>query len=137
MFEQIMEFDAAHKEVMALLAKKKLFPKRIEKLAGAIEAVAEAISFGFVVINEDGSITQKLVEPIMNQGGGVALAELSYKARIEPSVMNAKVSAAKPAGPDEKIMTYAVAYTGQVSAMINKLDQTDRNTCDAISLFFM
>lgn len=137
MFEEVMPFDVAMKEVSTFMDKKKIYPRRRQALQGIMEIVAEAIQYGQVVINDDGSICQTLLEPVVDQNKTVVLAKLEYKARVEPSVINKMIQDNKVPGTDARNMIYTTAYSGEGAGMINKLESTDRNTCDAITLFFV
>lgn len=118
------------KDVTRLLDLKKLFPKRREQLAQAIEVVVEAIQYGYVTINDAGEIEQKLVTPI----GGIEV--INYKARVDPLTINKSISALKNPTITSQVMVYKKAYTGLLEMQLQQLDQTDANTCEAISLFF-
>ena len=137
MFDEVMPFEVALEDVSAFLDKKKIYPKRRAFLNSMAEIVAEAVQYGQVVINDDGSITQKLLDPINDQKGNPVLTELKYKARVEPATINKLLQENKLPGNDGRTMVYTTAYTGEPAAMINKLEPTDRNTCDAITLFFV
>lgn len=136
-FEIKIEYDVALAEMQALLDKKKLYPKKRAGAMPIIEMIAEAMSYGHVSINGDGGIVQTLLDPIKNTAGGVEFSELTYKARVAPDTIASKLSVVKNITEDKKIMVYTTAYTGKSEGEINKLESTDRNTCDAISLFFM
>lgn len=130
MFEVKIPIDAAEAEVNKLLDKKKIFPKQRERLAPAIEAVAEGISYGFVTIHDDGKITQTLTTPIGD------ITELHYSARVEPAVINKNIAGLKIDNQTNRNMVYLKSYTGQLEAIINKMEAADRNIADSIAFFF-
>jgi len=137
MFEQVIDPELALKEVEAFLDRKKIYPKRRATLQGAVDTIAEAIQYGQVTIAEDGAITQELLDPIVDDKGNAVLSKISYSARIAPSIMASKIAALKSQTMEDKLLCHTMAYSGQAAGIINKLESTDRNTCDAISLFFM
>ena len=130
MFEIKVNIDVAEKEVSALLDKKKIFPKQRERLQPAIEAVTEAVTYGFVKIETDGKITQTLLEPIGD------ITELIYAARMEPFTINKAIQTLKADNQTNRNLIYITSYTGQLQATINKLEPSDRNIADCIALFF-
>ncbi len=122
--------EAAEKEVSALLDKKNIFPKRREQLQPVIEAVIEAITYGFVAIAEDGSIVQTLVTPV----GGIT--ELKYADRVAPAIMSKVIGALKVDNQSARNIAYVNQYTGILTATLEKLEPADRNIAESISLFF-
>ena len=129
-FKVVVPLETAESEINALLDQKNMMPKRRVALAEVIENVIEAITFGLVSVNEDGTITQKLVVPV----GG--LSELKYAARVEPSVIQMAIKRLGSESASSRQMVYLKAYTGELENTINKLEPVDRNTSDCIALFF-
>jgi hypothetical protein len=129
-FKIVYAQDKAEADVAALLDKKKIFPKQRERLHLAIEAVVEAMTYGFVTIDESGRITQKLVDPVGE------LTELHYAARVDPATINKAISSLRVDNQTNRNMVYLKSYTGQLEATINRLEATDRNTADSIAFFF-
>ena len=125
-----MPADQAEAEVNALLDKKNIFPKRREALQQAVDSVVEAMQYGFVTINEDGTITQNMITPVDS------VSVITYKARIAPEVMNRQIASLKIDNATTRNVAYIKAYTGLLENVINKLETTDRNTAESIALFF-
>lgn len=126
----VVPIDKAEEEVNTLLDKKKIFPKRREQLQIAIDTVAEAISYGYVTIDEEGAIQQKLVSPVGE------LTELKYQPRVAPDVVNKIIGGLKNDTQTNRNLAYIKLYTGELEATINKLEPTDRTTADSIAFFF-
>jgi len=129
-FEIKVPIDKAEAEINSLLDKKKILPKQRARLEPAIEAVAEAISLGLVVIHDDGQITQTLLTPVGE------LTELKYSARVEPLTINKHISTLKIDNQTNRNLVYLKSYTGQLEATFNRLENADRNIADSIAFFF-
>ena len=129
-FETKVPYGQAEDEVNSFLDKKNLLPKRRQAIQEAADNVAEAISYGLVTINADGTITQKLITPIG------ATHELQYAARVEPAEMQRAISRL----PSETATTihkaYLKAHTGLTDNTINKLEGQDSDIASWITLFF-
>jgi len=137
-FEIKIDYEVALKDVNAYLDKKRMLPKRRETLTPAVEAVAEGISLGFIVIANDSTITHTLIDPIKDKVTGEnALETLTYKSRLEPSEVNKKISALKVQNQTTQTVAVASLLTEQPVGMLDKLEPQDRNICDCISLFFI
>jgi len=130
-FKIVISQEQAEKEVADLLDKKGIFPKRREQLTNAIDAVVEGIVYGFVAIADDGTITQTLSAPFDS------VTEIKYASRISPETVNKAVANGKQDSAQAKMNTYIGLYTGLLSAQILKLEPSDKNIADSISLFFM
>lgn len=130
LFEIKVPVEKAEAEISSLLDKKKILPKQRARLEPAIEAVAEAMSLGLVVIHDDGQITQTLITPVGE------LTELKYCARVEPVTINKHISALKVDNQTNRNLVYLKSYTGQVEATFNRLENADRNIADSIAFFF-
>lgn len=132
MFTEKIAPAMAEAEVDKLLDLKKILPKRREVLKEtSIPYVIEAVSLGLVEIGTDGTITQTLVDPV----NGVD--KLQYAARIPAAKVQEALGRLKELTVQTKINTYLTLYTGQLPTVINNLEPTDRNTAEAIALFFM
>ena len=138
MYEVKVDPEVALQEVNALLDKKKLLPKRREALQAPIDAVAEAVSLGFVEIAADGSITHNLIDPIVDVvTREPVLSKLTYKARLDPATVNKKLGELKALTQVTQTALISTLLTDQPIGIINKMEPQDRNICDCISLFFI
>jgi hypothetical protein len=129
-FKIVMPADLAEQEVNKLLDLKKIFPKQRERMSLVIDEVVEAMVYGYVTIEADGKIIQKLVEP------SDILTEIVYAPRIDPMVLNKKLNELKKINNQTVSLVYICCYTGLLEAQVNKLCQKDKNIADAIALFF-
>lgn len=132
-----MSIDAAREEISAYVDKKKRLPSKRKTIEPMIESVAEAMSFGLVTIDGEGILKQTLMEPILNSNGGISLGTIEYKRPIEAEVRKEKDKLKMGANFSHELMCYTTASTGQPKMMIDKLESSDRDICDAISTFFL
>lgn len=131
MWEIKVEESIAKQDLDNLLDKKRIKPSRRVDLEKCIAVIIEAITFGYVSINEDGSISQKLICPV-NQ-----FEAIEYKSRVEPSAIQSKLSLLKVDNYNSRLMVYTQAYTGCISSQINSLEPCDKETCEAITTLFL
>lgn len=138
MFEVKIAQEVAQDEVEKLLDLKRIMPLKRKDLAKPIEILVQAISLGYAVVDEKGMITQTLVDPVLDTSSNPVLEKLEYKARLDPTTVNKRISELKAGSNQSVLLTcYASIATGQPSGIINKLDSTDRDTCDAICALFL
>jgi len=133
----VIDEVVALKEVQDYVAGKKILPSRRKALNGVIDLMAEAISYGLVVIGTDGSITQTLWEPIKTVDKKIALETLVYPPRVAPEVLIQQFKDAKATTHSEKILAAVVAHTGEPKGMLDKLESTDRDIMEAIGFFYL
>lgn len=137
MFKEVMPLEQAVSEVKSYLAARKMFPSRVEALKPMIDTVAEAMMYGFVAIDDDGVITQMLVDPIQDVNGAVVLDKLVYRKRVKPDEVNREIEKLKEDNQRTRIMMYVTLHCEQPKAIINKLETQDRAVCDAIGFFLI
>lgn len=137
MFKVEIDYDTALADINAYIDKKRLLPKRRESLQAPIEAIAEAISLGFIVIGDNDIITHTLIDPIKDSAGNIAYDKIIYKSRLDPSIVNKKISELKVLTQATQTAVISSLLTDQPIAVLNKMEPQDRNICDCISLFFV
>lgn len=129
-FKVVVPVEQAEQDLQAWMDKKMIFPKRREALTPAIDTLIEQISYGNVAIEDDGSLTQKLIMPVGST------SELKYAPRISPLIVNKELQGLKNDNQANRNVTYIKLYTGQVANTINSLEPVDRTTADCIAFFF-
>lgn len=137
MFEIVIPFEDCQSDVKKYLIKKKMLPLRMKALEGPIDAVAEAMSLGFLIIGDGDVITHTLIEPVKDSTGAVSLDKLTYKARLSPADVNKKISELKVLTQATQTAAISSMLTDQPVGILNKMEPQDRNICDCISLFFI
>lgn len=130
-FQKVVPEDIAKKQVEALLDQKIILPGRRAKLEMAIEAVVEGVMLGVVIIHPDGAITQKLFVSVEGVDGG----ELKYAAHVPAEVIARELQSLKTYNQLAVSTAYISMYTGQPTAVINRLEPADRNIADSIAFF--
>lgn len=136
---EVVAYDVAVTEVENWLKSRNLPERKIasDEVRPLIEKIADAISFGDVVIQEDGSVLQKLVEPITSKDGDVVLKELVFKPRLKYGDVRKSMQGMKTTDADGRMMAYLAASTGQPSAYFDKLEVSDFGVSTAIISFFL
>lgn len=134
MDQVVVSKDQAAEEVEKWLNFKKVSTTQREEHAEFIKALAEYISVGILVLNEDHTFTHTLQFPI---GTGDAITSLTYKARINPKILKPYLSAVKSGDSSGLIWAHICALTGQNSGVIIELDQEDIKIARAITVFFV
>ena len=129
-FKKVYDFEQAVSDIHDLLDKKKVLPRRREALSAAIDAVAEAMQFGYVGISEDGTITQTFIEPVEN------VDKLVYKPHVTAATMNKELNSIKIYTQTNVSLAYISMYTDRPASQINRLEPADRNIADSIAFFF-
>lgn len=130
LFTKQYDESKALEEIHALLDKKKVLPRRREAIEPAIQAVVEAMVYGYVGISEDGKITQKLIEAVDN------VSELVYKPHVTAAIMNKELGMLKNYTQVNISLAYISMYTDRPTSQINRLEPSDRNIADSIAFFF-
>lgn len=129
-FKQVVSLEQAQAEVERMLDIKRVKPLRRAALEPAMKIVVEAIQYGEVIFNEDGSIIQNLSMPIPN------VSKLEYKAHVAASVINAKLKALGNYSPAQKLAVNIQCYTGLAAQVVDMLEPADRDVADCLALFF-
>jgi hypothetical protein len=127
---EVMSEEAARQEVDNFLDTRMVLPKRRAALEAPIDAVVEAMTYGKVVIKEDGTITQHLFVPV------AGVDKLTYAAEVTPETINKLVSNIKVFTQTNINLEYISAYTNTIKAVISKMHPTDRNIADALAFFY-
>jgi hypothetical protein len=136
MFTEVVSYEVAEAELTAWVGRKKMLPSRFNSAKELFPILIEPIQYGLVIIGTDGSITQRMIEPVCDNNGVPVLTELKYKARVTPTEQNNAYAQLRDKSVEAKTMATLCLLTGQIPAMINKLENQDRQIADAISLFF-
>lgn len=127
-----ISLDLATADVEKWLTFKKVNDKKREAFKVNIDAMAEAVSEGILIINEDFSITHKLLFAI---GEEVKINEFKYKARLSVNeLQNASVG---KAGMDARILSAIGALSDQPKKIVSAMDTEDYNVAGSIAVFFV
>ena len=132
--KQKVTIEKATEEIDGWLDKKKIFPSAREELKDAIEILVEAISLGFLSLNDKGEFSQELLFPLKEEQ---ALTHLEYKARLNDRLLEPHLKGVKAGQADARIVAYLACLTGQAKGIIKALDTADRKITNSIVIFFI
>lgn len=136
-FKEVLSIEVAEKELEAWVSRKKLLPSRMKAVKDMLPVLIEPLQYGYITINTDGSIDQKLIEPVCDSNGVPALTDIKYKARVTPTEQNNAYAKMKDKDIDSKALATLSLLTDLAPAMINKLENQDRQIADSIAIFFI
>lgn len=127
-----VSMDIAKNDVEKWLTFKKVNDKKREAFKVNIDAIAESISEGILILNEDFSFTHKLLFPI---GEEAKVSELKYKARLSVNELQNALSG--KSGMDARILATAAALSNQPKKVVESMDTEDYNVAGSIAVFFV
>lgn len=130
-----MTIDLATQEVTKWLDFKNVPDRKREANADHIEALAEAIANGKLILQEDKVFTLKLSFPTGEDGKGIS--ELNFKPRVKVSTLSAQLQGMKPGDGVGIMVGYISALTGEVKGVIKDLDLSDYEIAQSIAIFFI
>lgn len=125
--------DVAIKEVDKWLEFKRFSDDRRKEKQGYIDEMIQLFESGSLVLQEDHSITMKLLFDVGS------LKELKFKPRLTVSDLNQLKNPNKGQGNTGLLTSYITALQVDAvnQAFIEKLDMEDFNNAGVIALFFM
>jgi hypothetical protein len=126
--------DIAVQEIEKWLTYKKISDKKRDVRADNIEALIDAVSDGYLILNEDMSFTHKLKFPIE---GEKPFSELNYQPRLKMSSVHNHLQGVKASDGDGRVCAYICALTKTHSAFIKLLDTEDYSIAESIAIFFI
>jgi len=132
---EVVTPEIALKEVTGWLDKKRVMGKEREKKQDEIDVMVDAVVNGILSIDEAGIITHKLLFPVEDKDGNIAIDTLSYRLRIDTATINQKLQGVKM--DMSMISAYGAALTGRLIGEVNKLDTQDSKILRTIATFFM
>jgi hypothetical protein len=118
-------------EVDNYISSRIIKPLKLAKLSEAREILIEAVMYGWLVINDDNTITQNLIVPIGD------FNTFTYKFRVPADTIEAEKQRLKASTGSDIILINWCAYTGDVPNVYRKLEPADRETAEALTLFFL
>lgn len=132
--KQKVALEKSIEEIEGWLDKKKIFPSAQEEYKPQIDILVEAISLGFLTLNEKGEFKQELLFPLKEEQ---ALTHLDYKSRLNDRMLEPHLKGSKAGDGDARIIAYLACLTGQAKGIIKALDTADRRITNAIVIFFI
>lgn len=127
----------AQEEVTKWLDFKKVSESRRDDSKGNIKVLVEAISKGHVILNEDMTLTHKLLFPIEDSKGSPAVTELKYKPRIKVETVLHHLQGVKAGDADGRVLATLAAVAGKSRGLLVKMDSEDYSISQAVVVFFL
>ena len=132
--KQKIQLEKAIEEIDGWLEKKKIFPSAREEYQSQIDILVEAISLGYLSLNDKGEFKQELLFPLKEEQ---AVIELEYKSRLNDKMLEPHLKGTKAGDGDARIIAYLACLTGQAKGIIKALDTADRKITNSIVIFFI
>lgn len=129
-----VQLEQAVEEIDGWLDKKKVFPSAREEYQSLIDTLVEAISLGYLSLNDKGEFKQELLFPLKEEQ---AVTHLDYKARLNDRMLEPYLKGVKSGDGTARIVAYLACLTGQAKGIIKALDTADRTITNAIVIFFI
>lgn len=124
--------EVAELEINKWLDYKRVKDKKREAYKDAIETLIDAVSEGYLVVNEDFTLTHSLAFPVGAEG---AFKELVYKPRIDVATIQKYANGA--IGGDARVLATIAALSGQATTIISKMDTEDYGIASSVAIFFL
>ncbi len=99
--------------------------------------ILKAIMMGDLVINEDNSMTYKLMFPLNDDKGNVAVKELNLLPRLDGNQVNEAMRGADKTQPFKLYIGYISVLSGELRGIINKLDSKDLSLLQKVANYFL
>jgi hypothetical protein len=135
--KEVMTIEQATSEVTAWMDRKKIQQSRRENAKTAIANMIEAVQFGTITINEDGTIEHTLQFAIEDSKNTPVVDKLKYKARVSTDALMKAYNNLKINIPDTQLLALIAELTDQPYGYITKLEPTDLVVAKSIGVFFM
>jgi hypothetical protein len=126
--------EVAREEIEKWLDYKKVSEKKRESLADHVDTLIETIVDGYLVLNDDFSLTLKLKFPIESE---VNTTELNFKPRIKVSTVYQHMQGVKTGDTDGRLFANVAALCSKPKELIKALETEDYSICQAVAVFFL
>tara|TARA_R110001606_G_scaffold380908_2_gene541724 strand:+ start:3723 stop:4136 length:414 start_codon:yes stop_codon:yes gene_type:complete len=132
--EFVVDLTTATAEVNAWLDHKKVKTKKRKSYEEQIDNLIEAICTGQLSMNDETfEFTQTLQFPIGKDNRDT----LVYKPRVSVGAFYVHLKGVKADDVDGRIFAYVAGLTGNLVAVITKVDPEDYDICKDIAVFFL
>lgn len=137
MEELKIDAETASQEVERWLDSRKMSESKRDHHKESIESLETAVSEGNLIINEDGSINQKLVFPLESEGGRTELDSLSYAPRLRYKDVKRHLKGVKNDDAMGMVHAHISGLTNQPLAIVDSLEMSDLNIARQIASLFL
>lgn len=106
---------------------------------GGIEetAIITAIMKGHLIIDEEFNMTYKLLFPVKDDSGSVALSELKMVPRLTAAQVQLAIKGTTRKEPMKMFPGYISVLSGEVRGIINKIDSVDFSLLQKVAGYFL
>lgn len=129
--------DQAKKEVNKWLDFKKVDQEKRDENTDNIDALAKAISVGYLVMDKDFNLIQTLKFPMQDQDGKDSFTTLKFKPRLKMGEIQSKSQNLKAGDTFALITAYICALTKINSGIIKEMDSEDYKIAQSVVIFFL
>lgn len=129
--KQAVSIEVATKDIERWLDSKRISERNRTRQKDEIESLISGVCDGILIVNEDATITQKLLFPINGT------SELKFKNRITDTQLRPYLKNIPATDIYAQLTGYIAALTETLGGVISLLDTEDRRYARAIALFFM
>ena len=132
-----VSLDQAKKEVNKWLDFKKVDNDKRDENTENIDALAKAISLGYLILDKDHNFIQDLKFPIEDSEGSPVQSQLKFKPRLTVGEVNKVSNGVKPGDQRANMIANTSARTGNPKAIIDLMDAEDFDTTALIMAYFL
>jgi hypothetical protein len=126
----MVAIEVAQAEIEKWLDGTKVMGSKRAASKADIELLTDAICDGLLVVNEDFTLTQKLIYPLEG------VNELTYKARLTVGDPASRLKEFKADDIHGMVLAYVATLTQKPNALIKNIDRKDYRISTAIAGFF-
>ena len=126
--------EIAEADVQRWLEAKRIRQTKRESLKEYIESLVLEVMDGFITIDENCNLTQKLRFPI---GLNENVKELNFETRLKVLDVNPFLQKVAQGDNDGRVLAYILAATKQPLGFIQALDTEDLGVSQSIAVFFL
>ncbi len=126
--------EVAEADVQRWLEAKRIRQTKRESLKEYIESLVLEVMDGFITIDENCNLTQKLRFPI---GLHENVKELNFETRLKVLDVNPFLQKVAQGDNDGRVLAYILAATKQPLGFIQALDTEDLGVSQSIAVFFL
>ena len=126
----MVSIEVAQAEIQKWLDGTKVMASKQAASKSDIELLTDAVCDGLLVVNEDLTLTQKLLYPLEG------VTELVYKSRLSVGDPASRVKEFKADDIHGMVLAYVATLTQKPNALIKNIDRKDYRISTAVAGFF-
>ena len=126
----MISIEVAQAEIQKWLDGTKVMASKQAASKSDIELLTDAVCDGLLVVNEDLTLTQKLLYPLEG------VTELVYKSRLSVGDPASRLKEVKADDIHGMVLAYVATLTQKPNALIKNIDRKDYRISTAVAGFF-